>query len=838
VFQATLGLGVALILLAWGTQGALAIPDDLGLAGASTSQELPWIWGAWTLAAVIAGVFFLLLWNALLRKRVNEAVRGIRERQDTLNAIVETSHDWIWAIDSEGIHTFSNPAVRDILGYDQEDIIGRDCGHFLHPEDRDTVASHWDQWKVTKTGWKNLPLRWMHKDGSYRLLESSAVPILTPEGALAGFRGVDRDITDRRKAEQAIQDSERTLRQILDLVPHSIFAKDRVGRFLLVNQRCAELMGTTLEEAVGKTQSELTPDPEECRILLEEDREVLDTDTPIWKREHTYTDLEGQTHIEEAIKVPFDFPGTEEKVVLGICLDVTDRKRAEEALRESENHFRSLIEHSTDVFTFVEIDGTIRYTSPSVERVLGYSSEENVGRSMFDLVHPEDLDAVLPVYRASTEKVGVAQRVECRLRHKDGSWREVEVSGKSLTDPRGKIMGVVSYHDIGERKRLEAQLRQSQKMEAIGQLAGGVAHDFNNLLVVILGHAELAQDQSPAGWAGREDLAQIRSAAERAASLTKQLLAFSRRQILSTVELDLNEVVGGLTKLLVRLIGEHINLQLVPGSNLRPIRGDRDQIGQVIMNLCVNSRDAMPEGGTIMIETGAVTLAPDDCAGKEWAEPGAYSTLKVTDTGTGMDKWTLSRIFEPFFTTKEVGQGTGLGLPTVYGIVKQHEGLVHVESSPAVGTAFTIYFPVSNSSPEASGEEGSGKTRGGSETLLLAEDETAVRELGVRVLEEAGYRVLVAGNGEECLEILENSGESIDLAILDVVMPKMGGLAVHDRIRDCDPHFPILFTTGYSLDVVRKNLKFQGETQLVQKPYRPADLLKKVRETLDYRSAP
>ncbi|MFQ5795878.1 MAG: response regulator [Candidatus Bipolaricaulia bacterium] len=383
-----------------------------------------------------------------------------------------------------------------------------------------------------------------------------------------------------------------------------------------------------------------------------------------------------------------------------------------------------------------------------------------------------------------------------------------------------------------EKVELEAQLRQAQKMEAIGQLAGGVAHDFNNLLQAILGYTQLAMDGFSPEEKRYKDLEQVHKAAKRATALTRQLLAFGRRQVLQPVDLDLNQVIADLVKMLHRVIGEHIELNVIPGYDLDTVHVDPGQIEQMLVNLCINARDAMPNGGKLIIETENVLINSAYLETHPWAKPGRHILLTLTDTGDGMPPEILEHIFEPFFTTKEEGEGTGLGLSMVYGIVKQHNGYIDVYSKPRQGTTFKIYLPAVECPAETGGENIAVLPSGGLETILIAEDEEIVRDLTVRVLEQAGYAVLTVTDGEEAVNVFEANADTIALALLDVVMPKRSGREVYDRIRVIKPEVRVLFSSGYSAHI-RPDFVLEGGLQLIQKPYSSDELLRKVREILD-----
>jgi len=370
-------------------------------------------------------------------------------------------------------------------------------------------------------------------------------------------------------------------------------------------------------------------------------------------------------------------------------------------------------------------------------------------------------------------------------------------------------------------------------MEAVGQLAGGVAHDFSNILQAIVGYSSMLLDRLPENDETHNFAEEIAQGAERAAALTRQLLAFSRRQILEMEDLDLNEVVHGVMKMIRRIIGENVEVKVMEGRGLNAVHADRGQMEQVLINLCVNARDAMPEGGALAIETANVVMDTEYCAVHAWASPGRYVVLSVTDDGCGMDAETQARIFEPFFTTKELGKGTGLGLATVYGIVRQHQGMIQVYSEAGKGTVFKVYLPAFERTAAVEDVKVVQRARGGAETILVAEDDEPLQKLATLILENAGYTVLLASDGQEVLDVFAEHAADIDLFLLDVIMPKLGGKAVYDILRQQNPRLRFLFSSGYSTNAVHTGFVLKEGIELIQKPYAPDALLRKVREILD-----
>jgi two-component system cell cycle sensor histidine kinase/response regulator CckA len=511
-----------------------------------------------------------------------------------------------------------------------------------------------------------------------------------------------------------------------------------------------------------------------------------------------------------------------------------ERAAAEAALRASEQRFRALVEHSWDAIALFGPDGAILYGSPATTRVLGYDLAEFVGRNALDLIHPEDRAAVVGRLTEAMANPGGRVDVAARVRHKDGSWRYLEgVLTNLLDDP--SVGGIVNnYRDATERRSLEQQVIQAQKMEAVGRLAGGVAHDFNNILTAIGGYTDLLLADLPLDDPRRQDVDEIHRAADRAAALTQQLLAFSRRQVLQPKVIDLNALVSNVEKLLGRLIGEDVQLATALAHDVGRVRADPGQLEQVIVNLAVNARDAMPAGGKLTIETRNVDLDAAYAAEHRTVVPGPYVVIAVSDTGTGMSTETQSHIFEPFFTTKEVGKGTGLGLATVYGIVKQSGGSIWVYSELGHGTTIKVYLPRVDEPPEplaAPGLANPERLRG-TETILLVEDEPAVRAVARQILARQGYTVLEAPDGPAALAMFAGGGR-VDLILTDVVMPGMSGRTLADQLATRWPGVRVLYMSGYTDDAIVRHGMLEPGLAYLQKPFRPDALVRKVREVLN-----
>jgi len=520
-----------------------------------------------------------------------------------------------------------------------------------------------------------------------------------------------------------------------------------------------------------------------------------------------------------------------------VARDVSHIKQAEKALRESEANYRNLVESSPAIVYLAQPHPPYApiYVSPNIA-IFGYAPEDWFSRPdmWISLLHDVDRERVL---RATKEAMnqGLDTELEYRIVGRDGKIHCVQDKGRFVSDEQGNRIGWQGVMlDITKTKELEEQLRQSQKLESVGRLAGGIAHDFNNMLTAINGYSDLTLRQLKTDDPLRRYIEEIKKAGVRAASLTHQLLAFSRQQILQPKVLHLNRVITDTSDMLQRLIGEDVQLISVLHPKAGMVKADPGQLSQIIMNLAVNARDAMPQGGKLTIETVNIFLDPNYARQHFGVIPGAYVMLAVSDTGTGMSPETQNHIFEPFFTTKEIGKGTGLGLATVYGIVKQSGGNISVYSEEGIGTTFKIYLPRVVEQAEAEDTKvTSDVLPQGTETILLVEDEDVVRTLTRQILEMCGYTVLEASNGIEALSLCEKVDCHIDLLMTDVVMPQMGGRELSERFTQIYPHMRILFTSGYTDDAIVRHGVIEADTNFIQKPFTPDDLARKVRKILD-----
>ena len=621
------------------------------------------------------------------------------------------------------------------------------------------------------------------------------------------------------------------LQGICEGTTDAVFVKDLAGRYLMINAVGARIVGRKVEEVIGKQDMELFL-PEVGRTIMERDREVIAGGET--KTYEEFATAAGNTRLYLATKGPFRDAGGQIIGLLGICRDITDRKRAEEEIRQSQKKLRTHIDNTPLAVVEWDLEFRVAAWNPSAERIFGYTRDEAIGQYGNFLVPPPSREQVDQVWRQLLAQQGGGRNTNDNVT-KDGRTISCDWYNTPLVDDSGRVFGVASLvQDVTERVALEDRLRQSQKMEAIGRLAGGVAHDFNNLLTVILGYTQILTDGLPSGSRLADSTAQIKAAADRAAGITRQLLAFSRKQVLSPRIIDLNDIVLNLDSLLRRLIGEDIEVLTLPASGLGSVTADPGQIEQVIMNLALNARDAMPSGGKLTIETLNVELDGTYAKEHQPIESGSYVMLAMSDTGLGMTPEVQSRIFEPFFTTKEVGKGTGLGLSTVYGIIKQSGGFIWVYSEPARGTSFKIYFPrVEQPAQTQDTDKRASSVLRGTETILLVEDDPQLRQLSSSVLAHCGYKLLIANDPEEGLAISKANHSDIRLLITDVVMPGMNGRELAEQITKISPSTKVLYISGYTNNVIVHYGVLEAGLAFLPKPFTLSALVSKVREVLD-----
>lgn len=665
------------------------------------------------------------------------------------------------------------------------------------------------------------------KSGDLVWLAVTISPVRNPLGGVTNYLSIQEDITARKAAERNLLEREERFRQLAEHIREVFYLVTAdYSEMLYINPAYEDTWGRSCQSLYDNPRSFLDAvHPEDVQSLMasiartqagQDGRDlefrIIRPDGDIrWILSHTVAIRNEQGEIYR---------------ISGVALDITDRHNTKAALREREALFRGVIETSFDGIAFTE-GGILREANQGFAKMFGYTLDELIGRSIELLIAPESLEEVRGRIAG-----GVEGTYEMHVLTKDGRKLQLEATARSHIF-QGRSGRLTALRDLTEKRQLEEQFRQAQKMEAVGRLAGGIAHDFNNMLTVISSYSELLLLDMAADDARRQDLEAIQEAAAGAARLTGQLLAFSRRQVIEPRMLTFNEVVTSSAKILPRLIGEDVELVTTLDPHPATVKIDPSQLEQVIMNLAVNARDAMPTGGRLTIETGSAEF-DEGAARTHWpAAPGRYAMLMVSDTGIGMDQETQARVFEPFFTTKAVGKGTGLGLSTVYGIVNQSGGFIWVYSEPGQGTTFKIYLPRQDAAAQSLPTVATGDTLDGHETVLLSEDSAAVRAVACEILKRHGYTVLEAARPEAALELAATHAGPIHLLLTDVVMPGMSGRELAQRFREQRPEARVLYMSGYTDDTVVRHGVLEAGTAFLQKPFSLDSLARKVREVLD-----
>ncbi|MDY3552201.1 PAS domain S-box protein [Gemmata sp. JC717] len=922
------------------------------------------------LMVVSGGTVFavMVLWTGwaahALDLRLRAAEQVAHDRAELLRATLASIGDGVITTDLEGRVVFLNATAQVLTGWTQPEATGRPLEQVFDIVNADTRQPVTNPARRalaegTVVGLANHTVL-LARDGTERPIDDSAAPIRTVAGGIGGAVLVFRDVTERYAAEEVLRQERALLRTLIDALPDAVWTKDAAGRFVVSNRAHSEMARAVYESgAVGKTGFDLHP-PELARQYEDDDLRVLRYGETVFDKEERVRHPRSGERWHLTTKAPLRDRAGNVTGLVGVSRNIQARKEAEEALRASEAIFRGAFEDTNLAMGITDLEHRFIRVNAALTRLLGYTREELLARSVLDIVHPddrdesrarrewlrdgaihfvqekrfvrrdgrvlwcvanvslvrdadgrpqlyvgqmqdvtaqkqaeselrvsegrfqaffdattvamvetspdahylrgnaaffrmfgyapadlpalavadvlfpEDRDAVLTQYARIASGEVQSYEADRRYRRKDGSVLWAQVSVVAARDGTGapKLVTAVIV-DMTERKKLEEQFRQAQKMEAVGRLAGGVAHDFNNLLTVINGYGQILLDQLPSENTTRDMVQQMTAAGERAAGLTAQLLAFSRKAIVAPKVIDLNEVVSQSASLLRRLIGEDIILTTALSHELHRVKADPTQIEQVILNLAVNAKDAMPRGGRLTIETRNVRLRGEIPA---WPDcpPGDYIQLAVSDTGVGMTEEVKARLFEPFFTTKEVGKGTGLGLAVVHGAVKQSGGRVDVYSELGVGTTFKILLPAVGA-PLSNGSAVVRFAPRGTETVLLVEDEDGVRQFSRLALETQGYTVLEAANGFEALAVIDSHAGPIHLLLTDVVMPRMSGREVSEAVRARHEGVKVLYVSGYTDDAVVRHGIVEATDAFLQKPFTPWSLARKIRTVLDAR---
>ena len=760
------------------------------------------------------------------RKRMEAA---LAHERDLLHALMDNIPDTIYFKDTASRFTRINRAQAQVLGLDDpKEAMGKTDFDFFTAEH--AQDAHADEQGIVRSG---QPLvdkveQIRRANGQFRWVSATKVPIIDKEGQVTGIVGISRDITERKRVEEALAEERNLLRTLIDNLPHLIYIKDSESRFVIANNATAQFMGVSPDELMGRTDFDFYP--QELAMQFHADEQaIIKSGQPLISKDEPNVDRAGNRRWLLTTKVPLRDSEGEIVGIVGIGRNITERKQAEEELRRLKEFNEGIVQSMTEGIIVENAEGYLTLVNPSAAALLGYNTPDELLGQHWTVVVPPDQQ---PIIQAAHERQGggEADRYDVELIRRDGTRVSVLISGSPRFE-EGRFVGTLAvFTDITERKQLEAQLRQAQKMEATGTLAGGIAHDFNNLLTSILGFASVVHTELPDDSPLRFDIETIIHSARRGSELTRQLLAFARRSQVEVHPLSLNDVAREVIKLLERTIDKAIAIEPHLTDDLPIVEGDAGQLHQMLLNLCLNARDAMPQGGQLIIETQNVTLSEEKTHTELNLEAGQYVLLSVTDTGIGMDAETQQRLFEPFFTTKE--HGRGLGLAMVYGIVRGHGGAIHVYSEPSQGSTFKVYLPVAGRVTEDTVPE-EVKTLGGSETVLVVEDEESVRALLRRILEEGGYTVLLAANGVEAVERYAERSTEIDLVVLDIIMPQMGGRETYERLREINPEVKVLLSSGYSENGQAQDILAAGARGFLQKPYDLRAVLHNVREALE-----
>ena len=748
----------------------------------------------------------------------------LRRSEEYFRSLIENASDIVTVVGENGVFQYASPSVERVLGYAPRELLERNAFDFVHPDEIPVVAEALARAIQHPATPQSAQFRFRARDGKWRLLEAVGQARAEPGGGSARLIVNARDVTERRRQERALRESKERLRTVVSGAPLVLFALDGQGVFTMVEGRGLDALGVRSAMLVGRSAFELYADFPQA---LADVRRALAGET-------FSSTVEVLGVVFETWYSPVrDGDGTVAGVI-GVGTDITERRRAEEALRRSEESHRALVQHASYAIYRSSPEGRFLSVNPALVTMLGYESADQLLAVDITTDVYADPDERTRLLARFGDRDDVVEGVEVKWKRRGGEPILVRLAGRAVRRPDGTIECFETIaQDVTERRALEEQLRQSQKLEAIGQLTGGIAHDFNNLLTIILANAQLLAKAIPTTLEhAHADLRDVTAAALRGRVMVKELLGFARRSSLELQPVQLGGLVSDLSGFLRRILPADVEIVLSVGDDLPDVRCDVHATEQILFNLAANARDAMPNGGVLRLEMSLVHLSEERRAACGAQHAGDHVCLAVEDTGVGMDGDTRARMFEPFFTTKEKGKGTGLGLATVYGLVNQHGGGIDVDSEIGRGTRFRIYFPLATDvrapkrqpAPEP-------EARGGSETILVVEDDDQLRRSAKRVLEEAGYQVLTAADGLEALEALRHA-TGASLVLSDLVMPRLGGRGLYDAARREGFTVPFMFASGYSSDPNRSS-GLDPTVALLHKPWTERDLLNRVREILD-----
>lgn len=763
------------------------------------------------------------------RKRVEEA---LGESEERYRLLAENVTDIIWIMDMNLRFTYFSPSITKMTNYSVEEAMGLTLEAVFTPASIEGARnSLTEELAMEKTGkgdpfrTRTLEMEVFRKDGSKIWTEAKMTFLRDQTGQAAGVFGVSRDISRRKRTEEALRESEKLYRSTLEVAPDSItITRMRDGRYLQVNEAFCQMSGYSREETLGRNPFDLNlftnpGDRERFIKTLKEKREVNGFEVQYRKKDGTTVDTLLSVR-------PLEY-GKEECLV-AVATDVTRLKRAQDALRESEEKYRLLVENASDAIFIIQ-DQKVKFPNPKAIEI-GRNLAVDLERIPFlNYIHPEDRQMVIERHSKRLKGEKVPDTYSFRLMNRDGeeSWAELNAV---LINWEGKPATLNFLRDITLQQQLEAQIQQIRRLEALGTLAGGIAHDFNNLLMGIQGRTSLMMMNSDFSQVHYEDLKGIEDIVKSGVDLTKQLLGFGRKGKYEAKPTDLSKLVHTSSQMFGRTKKE-IKIHAKYQKDIWAAGVDRGQIEQVLLNLYVNAWQAMPGGGELYLQTENVTL-DESYTNPYEVKPGRYVKISVVDTGVGMDEATKERIFEPFFTTKEMGRGMGLGLASAYGIIKNHEGILNVNSVRGEGTTFNIYLPACENKIIDEKKPLEGIIRG-TEAVLLVDDEDIIVDIGKKNLEKLGYKVITARNGKEAVELYKKSKGNIDIVVLDMIMPEMGGGETYDRLKEINPDVKVILSSGYSIEGQASEILKRGCDGFIQKPFRMKQLSSKINEVLE-----
>jgi len=756
------------------------------------------------------------------RKRAADALEMFRTLVDRVNDSIEV-------IDPEtGRFLDINEKACADLGYSREEMLSLSVMD-VDPS-QDVAGFKTLREKLWDTGALMHESTYRRKDGSTFPVEVNMKWVWLDRDYVVA---VVRDITERKKTEAALRESEYQFADLVNNIDGIVWeANPETHEATFISFQALRILGYPAADWMNSKTFWLDH-------LHPEDRETAQNQYRLCKQSGQPKDFEYRMiaadgrilWIHDFVSVVIE--DSKPVTMRGVMVDVTERRNAEAEVRKRDERFRLMIENASDIVTVMNNRGVVSFQGPATTRIMGYRPEEMAGQNAFDLVHPDDLARMKAAFARAVANTGLPVTIEYRYKHGDGSWRHMQTVARSVADESPDGFIVANSRDITETLRLEEQFRQSQKMEAIGQLAGGVAHDLNNILTVVHMQLDLLKYGDPLTPTQSESVLDIEKASRRAADLTRQLLMFSRRQAAMKHDLDLNAVVTNITKMLQRILGEDVAMHISYAPQPLPVHADSGMLDQILLNLAVNSRDAMPAGGKLVIETSVAELDEFAASQKPNARVGRFACLTVSDSGRGIPPEILPRIFEPFFTTKDIGKGTGLGLATVFGIVQQHNGWINAYSEIGQGTTFRMYLPLQKQAEEIVAEK-IPDAKGGNETILLVEDEQSLRVLVRNVLTRLGYRVLEATTGLTAVEVWKENRKDIRLLLTDLVMPDgMTGKQLGEVLTAENPDLKVIYTSGYSRDIAGQGFTLQDGVNFLSKPFQAAKLAQTVRNSLD-----